>query len=277
MIKDWEKWDYIFSFASLLQFVGFASPDVVPLRAFSAASAASFMIAHAGRKFFVGWFWALSFCSVNVIMLAYLFSKEWETMSFTEEETQLFEAYFAPYHMTKLEFKRLMKLARKKEIMPNETITIQGIPVDKLCFVTKGEYVVLENDVIIAHVNSELDQNLDWVGEISFLSDQIQPASKTVKSNGKVELLWWYRNDLKTLLEMGDINKGVFYSVLTGATRTKLIKTDESIVNLKKDSLKHLWILHTTPNPATRLQLLQEYCARHEITAPQSQEIQNKL
>ncbi|ETO20076.1 cyclic nucleotide-binding domain protein [Reticulomyxa filosa] len=276
-IKDWEKWDYIFSFASLLQFVGFASPDVVALRGFSAMSAATFMVAHAGRKFFVGWFWALSFCSVNTIMLIYLFSKKWGSMTLDEDEKELYDMYFAPYHMTQLEFKRLMKLSRKREVLPNETITAEGLPIDKLYFVTKGEYVVLKDETIIAHVNSQFDQSLDWIGETSFLSDTVQLATETVKSHDKVELIWWNRDELKQQLEIGDINKGMFYTVLTGATRTKLIKTDEDVVKLKKDSLRDLLLVHTITDPQQRLKIIEEYCITHEISSHEFEEIKNLL
>jgi len=276
-VKDWEKWDYIFSFASLLQLVGFASPDVIPLRVLSAMSAVSFMAAHAGRKFFVGWFWALSFCSVNVTVLLYVFSKKWESMSFTEEENKLFEGYFAPYHMTQLEFKRLMKMSHRKDVLHNETITAEGLPVDKLYFITKGEYIVLEEETIVAHVNSESDQSLDWIGEISFLSEHVAPATKTVKSHGKAELLWWNRDELKKQLEIGDINKGTFYTLLTASTRTKLIKTDESIVELKKDSLRDLWFLHTITEPKVRLKIIEDYCTKHEISPHEFEEIRNTL
>ena len=147
-ISNWDKWEWIFSVSSLVQFLGFLSYDFILLRFLSLLSAGGLMIAHRGRRFFVGWFWAFSFATANVVALYIMLREKYsqDLGGLNNEEATIYHTFFEPFQITPLEYKQIIKLAHITTMPRGETLTICGLVGDKVFLLLSGQCLVVNDD-----------------------------------------------------------------------------------------------------------------------------------
>lgn len=146
-IHHWDKYEWIFSFSSMVQFIGFLSYDYMLLRVLSLLSASGLMIAHTGRRFFVGWFWAFSFASANIIALWYMLREKYshDLGGLTQEQAQIYFTYFEPFAITPLEYKQIAKIGHFVTMKRGETLTIHGLISDNVFLLLSGQCIVIND------------------------------------------------------------------------------------------------------------------------------------
>lgn len=146
-IRHWDKFEWIFSFSSLFQFLGFLSYDFILLRALSLISASGLMVAHTGRRFFVGWFWAFSFAIANIIALYYMLREKYshDLRGLNQEESFIYHNFFKPFSITALEYKQIIKYGNFITLQRGETLTVCGLISDKVFLLLSGQCLVLNH------------------------------------------------------------------------------------------------------------------------------------
>eukprot|EP01083_Nonionella_stella_P140442 430702_1 len=231
-IRRWDKYEWIYTAASLVQFLGFLSYDPIILRAFSFTSAAGLMVAHTGRKFFVGWFWAFSFAFANGIAL-YVFLREkysWDVSSLTEEESFIYSAFFEPFGIAPLEYKQIIRIGHFINMNRGETLTLSGLICDKVFLLLSGQCVVInDNSEAIGTISG--GHKKSFVGEIALIDDTQDEATATVRTNSETSrLLYWNVNELKHLLKNSKAEFRVkLINVFTASMKVKLLDLNANI------------------------------------------------
>eukprot|EP01084_Bolivina_argentea_P315737 547114_1 len=203
-IRQWDKFEWIFSCANMFQFIGFLSYDYTFLRILSLLSASGLMVAHTGRKFFVGWFWACSFAVANIVALYFILREKYslDLRGLNEEELAIYHTYFEPFIISPLEYKHILSIGKFITMNRGETLTVSGLICDKVFLILYGQCVVLNNDdqpQTIGIISGGHQRS--FVGEIALIDDTQDAATATVKTNSeKTRLLYWDVNRLKYLL-----------------------------------------------------------------------------
>jgi len=225
-IHHWDKYEWIFTVSSLFQFLGFLSYDYMLLRALSLLSASGMMVAHTGRRFFVGWFWALSFATANIIALWYMLREKYshDLGGLSQEEAQIFKTYFEPFQITPLEYKQIVKCGQFVTMKRGETLTVHGLISENVFLLLKGQCIVL-NDLgesigVISGGNKR-----SFVGEIALIDDTQDEATATVKTDSEqCRLLIFKVDDMKYLLKNSKAELRVkLTNVFTSSMKLKLM------------------------------------------------------
>ena len=198
-IRHWDKYEWIFSVSSLVQFVGFLSYDFILLRALSLISATGLMVAHRGRRFFVGWFWAFSVAIANVVALYIMLREKYShnLSGLSKEESFIYHTFFEAFNITPLEYKTVIKMGHFKTMPRGETLTVHGLIGDKVFVILSGQCLVLNDNNEVVGVISGGNQK-SFVGEIALIDETQDEATATVKTNSEFcRILYWNVDDMK--------------------------------------------------------------------------------
>ncbi len=212
----------------MVQLCGFLSYDYTILRVLSFLSAGGLMVAHTGRKFFVGWFWACSFAVANILALYFILREKYslDLRGLNEEQLCIFHTYFEPFHISPLEYKQVLKVGKFITMNRGETLTVSGLICDKVFLVLEGQCVVLNNDECPQTIGIiSGGHQRSFVGEIALIDDTQDEATATVKTNSeKTRLLYWDVMKLKYLLTHCQADLRVkLINVFTASMKIKLM------------------------------------------------------
>ena len=225
-IRKWDKFEWIFSASFLVQFIGFLSYDFMFLRCLSLISSTGLMIAHYGRQFFVGWFWAMALFMANIFTLYHMLREKYslDMGGLTAEEESIYSQFFKPFAISPLEYKHILKIGQFEDVGRGETLTVKGLICDKLFFIVSGQCVVLNglNEQIGVIVGGNKKA---FVGEIALIDDTQDVATATVKTNTeKTRLLYWDVDELKYFLSHSKAELRVkVINVFTASMKMKLM------------------------------------------------------
>lgn len=135
--------------------------------------------------------WNLVFLAVNCVQLA-LIVYDRRKITFSAEQKELFETIFLRF--SPIEFLKLMRLSQWQEAPASTQLTTEGEPVSQILLIYSGEAGVYVKD---KKVNTLKDG--DFIGEMSFLSEQ--DATATVRLEHNSRYLVWDKSVLSQLLQ----------------------------------------------------------------------------
>ena len=273
-ISKWDVWEWTFTFASCIQLAGFLSTDVLQLRVLSLLSAISFMVAHANRRFFVGWFWALSFAISNIMAIYFLWKHRYHNTlkgRIDSEAMKVYKKYFVQYDITPYEFGQLLRVCHRtndpnnenSKIEPKTSLTVAGMPTEKLYLLLDGTLGIFNKDgKFIGYATRKLEEDDDssdeedsdsggsivvddpcFIGEFTLLNLSItnEGATATVKTETECSLMWWYLKDIVRLMDREIIDERKFLNMFTKSMSRKIVETNEITSNvLPKYCLKSM-------------------------------------
>ena len=225
-IRKWDKYEWIFSASFLVQFIGFMSYDFMFLRCLSLISASGLMIAHYGRQFFVGWFWAMTLFMANIFTLYYMLKEKYSLnlSELNDEEQFIFHQFFKPFDIRPMEYKHFLKIGHFQTVSKGETLTIKDLICDKVYLIIKGQCVVVnEFNERIGQISG--GNRKSFVGEIALIDDTQDVATATVStSSEETRLLYWNVDDLKWFLSHSQAELRVkLINVFTASMKMKLM------------------------------------------------------
>lgn len=145
-------------------------------------------------------FWCIIWIAVNGYQLV-LYYIDKLNFKLTNEESRIYQMNFHPLSIS--DFKKLLKLAKWKEIKANEVIVEENTDINFLYLIFTGVAVVESQNKTFAYIR---DGN--FIGEISLLSGGNTTAS--VSSLSEMKIIEWNREELKKLLEKNkDLEEGL--------------------------------------------------------------------
>ncbi|OIO60079.1 MAG: hypothetical protein COZ46_06005 [Verrucomicrobia bacterium CG_4_10_14_3_um_filter_43_23] len=206
--------------SSILELLAFVVKDILTLRWLSIMGYAMW-IAYLLTETEVLWsaiLWSFLFIFVNLVRI-YLIYKENRSVSFTEEEKDLYLTVFQNF--TPPEFMRLIKQATWVDLDKSEKLIAEGEQVKDIMLIYKGSASVVSNGVERALLLPD-----QFVGEMSYLSGH--PASASVVANEPMRMVKWSQEDLKALTRRQPSLKNAFMSLLTTDLSTKLRRSDQT-------------------------------------------------
>lgn len=225
-IRHWDRFEWIFSVSAFVQFLGFLSYDYTVLRVLSLTSASGLMIAQAGRRFFVGWFWAFSFAVANAVAIAHLLREKYSssTAGLSAEETRIFHTFFEPFDVHSLEYRAIVKCGSFVSLPRGSTLTVAGLVSDKVFLLLEGQCVVLNGDGERIGVISGGTKK-SFLGEIALIDESQDVATATVRTDSEqCRFLIWSVDDLQYFLKQTKAESRVkLTNVFTSSMKEKLM------------------------------------------------------
>lgn len=134
--------------------------------------------------------WNTVMLTINIVQIT-LLVREKRAAVLTEEERELYETVFA--NLSLVEFKRLMRIAVRREIEGSTVIVREGEPVEALTLLELGTARVQKQGKEIAVLRAG-----GFIGEMSFITRKA--ASATVTSDGPVRVVQWPKAELGPML-----------------------------------------------------------------------------
>lgn len=135
-------------------------------------------------------YWFALFVLVNLVRI-YMLYVERRPVEMSADEKSVYESNFS--HWKPREFKRLIRLARWRELGPDEKIISQGSKMEHLMLVVSGQVIVKRKGQVLGR----LDKG-QFVGEMSYLTSQ--EASADAITEGDVKVLEWSQMGLRHFL-----------------------------------------------------------------------------
>jgi hypothetical protein len=174
--------------------VSYAVRDMLVLRVISVASGLIGLFYNyflPGGPLWLAIFWVSLFMIINSARIIGLYSEQ-RSVSFSEDEKELYQTIFREF--SPVEFMKLMRLAKWKEIPQNDYIAKEGEEFESLKFLFNGEVSINKDGKEIARARDGA-----MIGEISFL--QGGNATATVQASQPCRCVVWPKEELQSLLK----------------------------------------------------------------------------
>ena len=146
----------------------------------------------------IGWnfvFVALNLYHISVIIY------EKRPIKMEPKDKELYETLFKD--LSPVEYLKVTKAARWVSFKRNESLIVQGMPVDTLNLIYNGTVNVLVDNNSVAQLKDG-----QFVGEMSFLTEK--PATATCRVVHDTECLVWKQPEFKDLLKR---NPSLYYTI----------------------------------------------------------------
>ena len=260
-MKAWLKQNgpvLILNCGSVCTLIGFTRQDVLELRALSMTGSLSFVTYQLFQRpiRWVPIMWSALFSTVNAFKITSILFERTATVSFNDEEEDIFVEHFMQHGVTPKQFEKLIKKSKRMKFKAGEVIVQQGEPLEMVYLVVNGATRAHRGGrhlsiVSSSPVNREKKIAGDsgaWAGEISFLDwlwkmEQVkQKDTKTGKKNeapttvaiSKVamysivakeqcEVLEWSYEDLQSLLDASTDMRAAMTRAMTAAIANKVV------------------------------------------------------
>lgn len=212
--------DYGDHIAYALIAFSFLVKDIIWLRCLSIA-ASSTLIGISLMRTGSSWtdaivLWNLLFMSINVVHVSMIVFGE-RAVRFTEDEEELYETMFANF--TKLEFQRVLRLAKWINAKPGEQLAAEGEHLSDVMLISDGVVEIRIGDRIVATVRDG-----QFIGEMSYLTRDTASASAVVIEPSK--LLVWSKKELRNMLKRNPSMLSLMTAVMGADVSRKLRSSD---------------------------------------------------
>ena len=148
-------------------------------------------------------FWQGCFLTVNLVnLLILLFAMR--ATHFDADEKLAYEIKFSG--LKPHEARPILKIANRMPVAEDHLLLKEGEENDRLYLILEGECRVVKNDNRIAILQAG-----DFVGELSFLSDDV--ISADVVAAGNARLMYWDKQSLQPLFKRQGLYEPYFYSL----------------------------------------------------------------
>ena len=144
--------------------------------------------------------WNIIFVLVNIYHIAVIIYEK-RPVNMKSKDKELYETLFK--ELSPVEYLKISKVAEWKTYKKNESLIIQGMPVDDLILIYNGTVNVIVDGEGVAQLKDG-----EFVGEMSFLTDK--PATATCKVEHDTECLVWKQPEFKELLKR---NPSLYYTI----------------------------------------------------------------
>lgn len=135
-------------------------------------------------------------------------------LRFTEDERGFIETMLQGLPLAQA--RMLMDIGLWADAQPGTVLTVQGEPVNHLCFLASGEADVVVDERLIARCEAGA-----MIGEVTYLSGE--PASATVCTRGPVRCLRFEAATLRQFLSRNPETRAILEQNMANHLRTKLI------------------------------------------------------
>ncbi len=258
-MKAWLKQNgpvLILNCGSVCTLIGFTRQDVLELRALSMTGSLGFVTYQLFQRpiRWVPIMWSALFSTVNAFKITSILFERTATVSFNDEEENIFVEHFMQHGVTPKQFENLIKKSKRMKFKAGEVIVQQGEPLEMVYLVINGATRAHRGGrhlsiVSSSPVNREKKIAGDsgaWAGEISFLDwlwkmeQAKQNDAKTGKKNEpsiaiskvamysivakeKCEVLEWSYGDLQSLLDASTDMRAAMTRAMTAAIANKVV------------------------------------------------------
>jgi Cyclic nucleotide-binding domain len=150
---------------------------------------------------------------INIIMIGIIVNDR-RMSSLEDHDLTLFQNFTG---MSPGDFRRLRKIGTWQKLDVDETITHEGLPLQRLYYVVEGNVEVRKGDRIIP-VNLGL-----FIGEVAYLKNA--PASATVIAKAGTRYMSWAHDDLKKIVTRHESLKQSLSNLLSADLAVKVAKS----------------------------------------------------
>ena len=208
--------------ASVLTLLAYLVKDILWLRALTILACIAGIIFNYTVPVTPLWaviYWNLVFIVINVIQIL-IIVRERRAVSFTEEESELYETLFKNF--APFEFMKLLRIGTWREAKKGETLTVEAQPVNHIILIYNG---ILGVEIGGRQVNEMKDGGL--IGEISFITGG--PATATVRALEKTRYVAWPKEEMRRLLNRNPSMRFAMDSVFSKELSKKLTRPRISV------------------------------------------------
>lgn len=158
--------------------------------------------------------WNIVFMVINVVQIG-LIVRERSSVSFSEEEKELYETLFQSF--APFEFMKLLRVGAWNEARPGEILAVEDQPIDRVMLIYNGKAGVEAHGEQVAELR---DGN--FIGEMSYIRGG--PATATVKAVEPMRYLSWTKDSLTKMLNRNPSMRSAMQAVFSADLTKKLVR-----------------------------------------------------